>query len=198
MDEYAGTIDDEGKRLCSIIMENSMKMGTLIDDLLSFSRLSRVVLQKSEINTKEMVSSAFAELTVNEDTGRIDFQLSDICNSAGDPILIKQVWLNLLSNAIKYSSKKERAVISISCRREGNNCIFSVTDNGVGFDMAYKNKLFGVFQRLHSQKEFDGTGVGLAIVQRIILRHGGSIWANSEIGRGAEFCFSLPILQGIY
>jgi PAS domain S-box-containing protein len=193
MDEYAKKLDDEGKRLCSIIMKNSTRMGSLIDDLLSFSRLSRVVLKRSEIKTKEMVNSAFAELMVNEDSSRIDFHLSDICNSAGDPILIKQVWMNLLSNAIKYSSKNARAVIHVTSRKEGDNCIFSVKDNGVGFDMAYRNKLFGVFQRLHSQKEFDGTGVGLAIVQRIIHRHGGMVWATSDVGRGAEFSFSLPL-----
>jgi PAS domain S-box-containing protein len=193
MDEYGSQMDEEGNRLCSVIMDSSTKMGNLIDDLLSFSRLGRVVMQRIEINMKEIAGSAFDELTANENTDRIDFSLSDICNSTGDPILLKQVWINLISNAIKYSSRKERSVISINCRKDGDHFVYSISDNGVGFDMAYKDKLFGVFQRLHSLREFDGTGVGLAIVQRIIHRHGGKVWALSEVDKGAEFYFSLPI-----
>lgn len=197
VEEYSSKLDDEGKRICSVIQENSLKMGNLIDDLLSFSRLNRTELKKGLINMKDIVNSAFSELTDESSVKRIEFNLGDICNSSGDPNLLKQVWINLISNAIKYSSKKEKAIITIGCKKEEGYCVYHIKDNGVGFDMAYMDKLFGVFQRLHSQKEFDGTGVGLAIVQRIVLRHGGKVWAKGELDKGAEFYFSIPIISEI-
>ena len=197
VEEYSSKLDDEGKRICSVIQENSLKMGNLIDDLLSFSRLNRTELKKGLINMKDIVNSAFSELTDESSVKRIQFKMGDICNSSGDPNLLKQVWINLISNAIKYSSKKEKAIITIGCKKEEGYCVYHIKDNGVGFDMAYMDKLFGVFQRLHSQKEFDGTGVGLAIVQRIVLRHGGKVWAKGELDKGAEFYFSIPIISEI-
>ncbi len=197
LDDYGPLLDDEGKRVCSIIQENSLKMGTLIDDLLAFSRFSRSDMQLSFINMKSMVNSVFEEITNPALRSRIDLQIKDICDAQGDPVMIRQVWFNLLQNAIKYSSTREKAVISISCIKENGFCIYTVTDNGVGFDMKFLDKLFGVFQRLHSAKEFEGTGVGLAIVQRIIHRHGGEVWATGELDKGATFSISLPIISNV-
>jgi light-regulated signal transduction histidine kinase (bacteriophytochrome) len=167
-------------------------MGKLIDDLLAFSRIGRTEIQFSAIDMETMVQSLFHELTTHKDQERIDFHLGPLPSATGDPSLIRQVWINLLSNAVKFSSKKERAVIKVSGNLQGENAVYSVRDNGAGFDMLYLDILFGVFQRLHSAKEFEGTGVGLAIVQRIIMRHGGKIWAEGEAGKGAVFYFSLP------
>jgi PAS domain S-box-containing protein len=192
MEEYASSLDAEGKRLCSIIQENSKKMGYLIDDLLSFSRISRTEMQLQQVNMKKMVNSVCRELTDPKCDNRTEFKIGDLCDAKGDPTLLKQVWLNLLSNAVKYSSNNEESIVSISCHKENEKCIYCVKDNGVGFDMKYAGKLFGVFQRLHSSHEFEGTGVGLAIVKRIIQRHGGEVWARGELNNGAEFYFSLP------
>jgi PAS domain S-box-containing protein len=194
LEEYSPNLDEEGKRICAIIQENSHKMGILIDDLLAFSRLNRAEMQQREIPMKELVKSVFNELSYEKTVNCIEFNLGNICDSHGDAIMLKQVWINLISNAIKYSSKKEKPIIDIVCRKADGFCIYSIKDNGVGFDMTYKDKLFGVFQRLHGQREFEGTGVGLAIVQRIIHRHGGKVWATAELNSGAEFFFSLPII----
>ncbi len=195
MDDYGSRLDDEAKRICTVIMENSHKMGHLIDDLLAFSRLGRTEMQLSVVDMKTMVNSMYYELTDAISRKRIDLRIDDISSLNGDPTLLRQVWANLLSNAIKYSSKKEKAEISVSCKKEKNQCVYCIRDNGVGFDMKYADKLFGVFQRLHSTKEFEGTGVGLAIVQRIIRRHGGDVRAEGEIDKGAAFYFSLPIIN---
>ena len=142
---------------------------------------------------KSMVYSVFEEISTTDERERIKLKTGELKKSYGDPALIRQVWNNLISNAIKYSSKKRNPEISIGCRVSGKNIRYYIKDNGVGFDMTYKNKLFGVFQRLHSEKEFEGNGVGLAIVQRIIKRHGGDTWAEGETGKGATFYFSLPV-----
>jgi light-regulated signal transduction histidine kinase (bacteriophytochrome) len=195
MEDYAPRLDDEAKRVCSVIMENSQKMGHLIDDLLAFSRLSRVDMQPSVVDMQTLVNSIFYELTDAPSRERIELRIGNICDSMGDPTMLKQVWANLLSNAVKYSSRKEKAVISVTCQKKKDKCIYCIKDNGVGFDMKYVNKMFGVFQRLHSTKDFDGTGVGLAIVQRIVHRHGGEVWAEGEVDKGATFYFSLPLID---
>ena len=138
-----------------------------------------------------MANSIFFEVTSPEDQERIDFKVGPLPPTIGDPTLIRQVWINLLGNAIKFSSKKDRAVIEVMSEQQGGESVYAIRDNGAGFDMQYVDKLFGVFQRLHSTKEFEGTGVGLAIVQRIILRHGGRIWGEGAVGKGATFYFSL-------
>jgi PAS domain S-box-containing protein len=190
--DYTPLLDDEGKRICSTISENAAKMGQLIDDLLTFSRLSRTALQCSPIDMTSMVKSIFIDLTTPESRNRIDFVIGSIPPVNGDPTLIHQVWFNLLSNAIKFSSKKDKATIEVNSETNDEETIYSVRDNGVGFDMQYGDKLFGVFQRLHGIREFEGTGVGLSIVQRIIKRHGGRIWAEGKPDQGAVFFFTIP------
>jgi PAS domain S-box-containing protein len=190
-EEYQKYLDDEGKRICSVICNEAKRMGRLIDDLLAFSRIGHSAMEHMTINMEAMAFSTFYELTVHENRGRIDFSVDPLPSIIGDPVLIREVWTNLISNAIKFSSKKERAIIKINSRPSNSKVIYSVKDNGVGFDMQYADKLFGVFQRLHSEEEFEGTGVGLAIVQRLVHRHGGEIWAEAEVDKGAFFHFSI-------
>lgn len=192
VEDYEAKFDEEGKRICGIISAEARRMGQLIDDLLSFSRLGRKQMYTSRIDMRSMVESAFEELIKEEDRERIDLRIGKLPPVKGDSSLIRQVWVNLLSNAIKFSSKKERAVIEVGSKQTPEENIYFVRDNGAGFDMEYANKLFGVFQRLHGESEFEGTGVGLAIVQRIIRRHGGQVWAEGEVDRGATFYFALP------
>lgn len=191
LEDFSSTLDDEGKRVCAVISESAQRMGKLIDDLLSFSRTGKASMHLSIIDMNALVKAEFDEMLPENAGERVDLRLGDLSPALGDPTLIKQVWENLISNAIKFSSKKERANIAVASERHGNEIVYSIADNGAGFSMEYADKLFGVFQRLHSQQEFNGTGVGLAIVQRIIHRHGGTIWAKSEPGKGATFHFSL-------
>jgi PAS domain S-box-containing protein len=192
LEDYEKILDDEGKRICGIISSSAMQMGELIDDLLSFSRIGRSTMNSSSLDMKFIANSVFDELLNENEKKRIKLKIGKLYSVYGDPGLIRLVWNNLISNAIKYSSKKSVPEIVISSKQEDNNVVYSVKDNGVGFDMQYKQKLFGVFQRLHNESEFEGNGVGLAIVQRIILRHEGKVWAESEAGNGAKFYFSLP------
>lgn len=171
-------------------------MGQLIDDLLTFSRLGRKELRFTKIDMKALANSVFDELVATEDAGRIDFRVHRLPLATGDQTLVRQVWVNLLSNAIKFSSKKERAVIEVGSKHSEDDLIYYVRDTGAGFDMEYVDKLFGVFQRLHSENEFEGTGVGLAIVQQVVRRHGGHVWAEGEADKGATFYFSLPRKRG--
>ncbi|MHB8810425.1 MAG: ATP-binding protein [Desulfobulbaceae bacterium] len=191
LEEFAPRLDGEGKRICAIISESARAMGKLIDDLLAFSRAGRSALRSSAIDMTTLAQAVFKEAATPEDRGRIDFQVTPLPPAVGDPSLIHQVWLNLLANALKFTAKKQLAVIRVGAEHQGHEIVYFVRDNGAGFDMRYADKLFGVFQRLHSTKEFEGTGVGLAIVQRIIKRHGGRIWAEGEPGKGATFYFTL-------
>jgi PAS domain S-box-containing protein len=193
-EEFATQLDDEGKRLIYAVGRNAKKMEKLIDDLLSFSKLGRKEVQKSLVDMKEITESCLNDIYPD---GRYngEIKVNSLHTVMADSSLMKHVMINLLSNAIKYSSKKEMPVIEISSRKENDEIIYSVADNGVGFDMELADKLFGVFQRLHSDKEFEGTGVGLAIVQRIIQRHNGTIWAESKVDLGSTFHFSLPAIS---
>jgi PAS domain S-box-containing protein len=185
-------LDVSGLRYLNIIAESSGEMGNLIDALLTFSRLSRAELQRSKINSKYMVDHVIDTFS-DELSGRnIEINISDLPDAMGDENLINQVWVNLISNAIKYSRNKEKAVIEIGGKIENDKTIFFIRDNGAGFDMAYADKLFGVFQRLHKARDFEGVGIGLANVNRIIVRHGGTCWAESEVDKGATFFFSIP------
>ncbi len=191
LEDFAPYLDAEGKRVCGVISESARAMGRLIDDLLAFSRVGRASLQLSAIEMTTMAQSIFHEATTPEEREGIDFQVRPLPTAVGDPNLMRQVWMNLLANGVKFSAKKGQPVIEVGAEQQGREIIYFVRDNGAGFDMQYADKLFGVFQRLHSTKEFEGTGVGLAIVQRIILRHGGRIWAEGEPGKGATFYFTL-------
>ncbi len=195
VEDYAGALDAEGQRVCNVIISESQRMGKLIDDLLSFSRLSRTEMHISRIDMQTLVQTIFDELTTPESRIRIDLRMGKLLPATADVALIRQVWINLFSNALKFTSGKERSIIEVECTQIKNEITYSVRDNGAGFDMQYADKLFGVFQRLHSESEFEGTGVGLAIVQRVISRHGGRVWADGKVGQGAIFYFTLPGME---
>jgi PAS domain S-box-containing protein len=197
-EDLAGKLDPESRRVLDTIVDSSRRMGLLIDDLLAFSRLGRKPLATRAVDMQELVRGALADLQSQRGASAPDVQVQvgELPPADGDPSLLRQVWSNLLGNAIKYSSPRgEQARVFVSGERRGDLLHYSVADNGVGFDMRYADKLFGVFQRLHSQEEFEGTGVGLAIVQRIVARHGGAVAAQAEPGRGATFSFELPAVK---
>lgn len=191
-EDYGHSLDDDGKRVLDVIRSNTQNMGRLIDDLLAFSRLSRKQLEASPVDMHSLASDVFQQLQPGLSDQDIEFNLAPLPPTQGDPALIRQVFVNLLSNAAKYSRTRSQSVIEVNGYRENGDCVYYVKDNGVGFDMTYARKLFGVFQRLHSVEEFEGTGVGLAIVQRIVHRHGGRVWADAKLNQGATFFFSLP------
>jgi PAS domain S-box-containing protein len=204
LEDYGPQLPEEGQRYLQTIREGAQRMGALIDDLLTFSRLSRLPLNRRAVDTAELVRSAIQELKSPREGREIDIRVGELPSCYGDPALLKQVWLNLLSNAFKYTRQREPAVIEVGymrepvsvpengeTRKQKDENVYFVHDNGTGFDMRYAGKLFGVFQRLHRAEEFEGTGVGLAIVDRIIHRHGGRIWAEAAVDRGATFYFTL-------
>jgi PAS domain S-box-containing protein len=190
--EYTGRFGQDGDRLIDSILRNTRKMGTLIDDLLALSRVGRSKMKIVSADMQKIAAAVYQELTENRNSDIIDFELDNLQGAMCDPGLIRQVWTNLISNAIKFSAGAHDIKISVRSELDGNFIIYSVTDNGVGFDMKYSYKLFGVFERLHRADEFDGTGVGLAIVKRIITKHGGEVWADSIPGTKTKFSFSLP------
>jgi len=183
--------DSETLRQFNLIRENARTMGQLIDDLLSFSRLNRKEIINGSLDMESMVRSAWSDMTEINPDRDMRLVLNELPRGVGDQVLIKQVILNLLSNAIKFSRVRESAVVEVGAYPEEERNVYFIRDNGVGFDMQYYDKLFGVFQRLHSTEEFEGTGVGLAIVERIIHRHGGTVWAEGKVGEGATFYFTL-------
>ncbi len=192
LEDYSDGLDAEGQRLLQTICGNSQNMGRLIDDLLAFSRLGRQEMRPSVINMSELAGAVCAELQATASERKLQFDLRPLPLAHGDQAMIRQVWVNLLSNAIKFTSPREVAVLEVGADEEENDNIYYVKDNGVGFEMKYADKLFGVFERLHSDNEFVGTGVGLAFVQRIIHRHGGRVWAEGKVDEGASVYFTLP------
>ncbi len=194
MEDYAPRLDDEGRRYLGLIQENAHRMGRLIDDLLAFSRLGRQQMIKSTIDMETMTKSVFEELAAQEPGRKIKIKFTAHASPPvyGDSSMIRQVLVNLLSNAIKFTRPRENAQIEFGYLPKLGDGAYYIKDNGVGFDMRYLNKLFGVFQRLHSVAEFEGTGVGLALVNRIIARHGGRVWAEGIVDQGATFYFTLP------
>lgn len=192
MEDWRTQIDKEGLRYLGLVQENAHKMGQLIDDLLAFSRLGRQPMNLTEFDMAELAQSVFDELRAHVPERSIGFTMGRIPKGYGDRALIRQVLVNLLSNAIKFTRQQQAASITFGCRTKGNQDQFEISDNGVGFEMQYVGKLFGVFQRLHSVTEFEGTGVGLALVSRIITRHGGTARAEGRVNQGATFSFSLP------
>ncbi|MDB5024454.1 MAG: sensor hybrid histidine kinase [Mucilaginibacter sp.] len=194
-EDHVEILNEDAKRLLAEIKYNAKKMGALIDDLLSFSRLGRQAVKKQQLHTPEIVERIIAEINHSAPL-KATIKFNELPVTYADPSLIYQVWLNLISNAIKYSQKKERPEIEIGGTEAENETTFYIKDNGAGFDMRYAGRLFGVFERLHDSDEFEGTGIGLAIVQRIIARHGGSIRAEGKVDQGAVFYFTLPRIAG--
>jgi len=191
-EDYSGKFDADGIVILHSIMHNSKKMGDLIDDLLAFSRLGRKEITISEINMNTLVKSVIEEVQATDIEKKTEFNVAILPTINGDIALIRQVWINLISNSVKYSKYKPKPSIEIAAYTKDNLVVYYVKDNGAGFDMQYYDKLFGVFQRLHSQDEFEGTGIGLAIVQKIVQRHNGAVWAESKLNEGTCFYFSLP------
>ena len=190
-EDFNEKLDEKGKRMLSVIQKNAIRMNSLIGDLLEFSKLGRQELRKSEIDIEKLLKNILGEIS-NSIQHHTDIRLDRLPSICADSNLLSQVWINLISNAIKYSAKKKSPVVEIGSRIEDNEIVFYVKDNGAGFDMQYADKLFGVFQRLHKVDEFEGTGVGLALVKRIVVKHGGRVWAEAKVNEGATFYFSLP------
>jgi light-regulated signal transduction histidine kinase (bacteriophytochrome) len=191
IEDYSAALDADGLRYLGLVEKSADQMGQLIDDLLTFSQTGRQALRVQSVSTTDVVNAALTDLQAMRDNRRVNISVGELPDCEADPSLLRQVWLNLLSNALKYTRQRDLAVITIGSRRDGGTDIYFVQDNGAGFDMKYVDKLFGVFQRLHLADEYEGTGVGLALVQRIVQRHGGRVWTEAEVNRGATFYFTL-------
>jgi signal transduction histidine kinase len=186
-------LDERSRRYLGIINDSAGQMGTLIDDLLVFSRMSRMELRRSKVATVALLDEARNTFQNDLNGRRIDWKIGTLPEVEADASMLRQVWINLIGNAVKYTRQRDPAEIAVGCTGEGNGeWVFFVRDNGVGFDMKYVDKLYGVFQRLHRADEFEGTGIGLANVRRIVSRHGGRTWAEGKLNEGATFYFSLP------
>jgi two-component system sensor histidine kinase/response regulator len=194
VDDYAAQLPPDAQRLLDKVCAGATRLGMLIDDLLNFSRLSRQPLVKRTVSLASLVQEVLNELERDREGRHMEIRLGSLPNCHGDAALLKQVFTNLLSNAQKFTRKKEQALIEVGCTEGESGLQCSVRDNGAGFDMKYAHRLFGVFQRLHTADQFEGTGVGLSIVQRIIHRHGGRVWVESEPDKGTTFYFTLPPL----
>jgi two-component system sensor kinase len=192
MEDYGPRLDAEGKRYLGLIQQNAHNMGQLIDDLLAFSRLSRQQMTDIWIDMEALAGMVLKDLVAMSVERDIRFTIAPVPPAWGDSTLVRQVVVNLVSNAVKFTKNRAPAVVEFGSMLDGDDCVYYIRDNGVGFDMQYVGKLFGVFQRLHDATEFEGTGVGLALVQRIIARHGGRVWADGALDKGATFYFTLP------
>ena len=194
LEDHGPQLSNEPRRYLQLVRYHVHRMGDLIDDLLAFSSLGRQPLELRPVALTKLVSQALADLGSEQEGRQVEISFGDLPVCRGDPAMLKQVFINLLDNALKYTRKRKVAMIQVGCRDNGKQqgkCVCFVKDNGVGFDMGYADKLFDVFQRLHRAEEYEGTGVGLAIVQRIIHRHGGRVWAEAEVNQGATFYFTL-------
>jgi two-component system sensor kinase len=196
IEEYSKDLDDEGRRLLAIVRQNTEKMGELIDGLLALSRLGREKIQFTDVDMSQLAANAFEEQKAAAGKERkMEFKLAELAPAYGDKRLITQVFQNLLANAIKFTRKTASTSIDVGAYTAAGENVYYVRDNGVGFDMGHAQKLFGTFQRLHGADEFEGSGIGLATVQRIIARHGGRVWAEAKPNDGATFYFSLPVRE---
>jgi two-component system sensor kinase len=192
LEDYMDKLDEEGKRLLDVILKNTKKMGELIDDLLILSRVGRKEIETREIDMGRLAGEVFAEVKAFIPEREIQVNIKPLPPARGDSGLIHQVFFNLISNAVKFTRPGDKAIIEVGSCEDKKENIYYVKDNGIGFDIQYADKLFGAFQRLHSEKEFEGTGIGLAIVQRVIQRHDGRVWAEGKVNEGATFYFTLP------
>jgi signal transduction histidine kinase len=194
LEDHQAKLDPEAQRLLGVIDQNTRRMGQLIDDLLAFSRLSRKELASARVDMTEMANVVADELrrAEPERNGQLEVKIGTLLPAQGDRAVLRQVFSNLLQNAMKFTRAQPNARIEVGSRPDGKETVYFVKDNGAGFDPRYTDKLFGVFQRLHSNEEFEGTGVGLAIVKRIVQRHGGRVWAEGKVNEGATFYFTLP------
>ncbi|ADZ09347.1 histidine kinase [Methanobacterium lacus] len=192
IEDYEKELDEEGVRLLNVIRDNTKKMGQLIDDILLLSRAGRQEMNNSKLDMTSLAKNVYNEFQQDVSSRNIDFVVEDMPPVDADRALMTQVLTNLIGNAIKFTKKTENPRIELGYTEDEANYIYHVKDNGAGFNMKYYDKLFGLFQRLHSQEEFEGTGVGLSIVQRIISRHNGRVWGEGEVGKGATIYFSLP------
>ncbi|HXE42971.1 MAG TPA: ATP-binding protein, partial [Candidatus Baltobacteraceae bacterium] len=191
--ETEDKLDDDARTHLQTIADAAKQMGNLIDALLEFSRMGRTELRKQPVNLGQLVESAQRALRPEIQERQIEWKIGPLPDIEGDSVMLNQVIVNLISNALKYTRPRKKAVIEIGAKQSDHKIIFFIRDNGVGFDMAYSDKLFGVFQRLHPVREFEGTGIGLANVRRIVHRHGGRVWAEGALDEGATFYFSIPI-----
>lgn len=191
--EHAPQLDDEARRVLDVIVRNTRQMGVLIDDLLDFSRVVRKEPEHRQVDMVRLVKSVLEDLSLAEPERPIAFDVGPLCPAWGDQALLSHVWANLLGNAAKFSGPADQPAIEVRCTDGAGECRYTVRDNGIGFDQAYADRLFEPFQRLHPAAEFEGTGIGLAIVSRIVRRHGGRVWAESSPGNGATFGFALPV-----
>ena len=189
------SLDPDSARMLGLVRSETQRMNQLIEDLLEFSRVVRKPMNCVEVDMEALATAAFQECRAMEPDRQVELKMRPLPKVIGEAGMLRQAWVNLISNAIKFSRSREKAVVEISSSQEDGEVVFSVADNGVGFNMEYAHNLFGVFQRLHTQQEFEGTGVGLALVQRIVQRHGGRIWAQAELEKGATFRFSLPLAE---
>ena len=192
-EDYSQRLDDEGRRVLGNVNSEAKRMGQLIDDLLQFSRAGRRSMQATEVDMNTLAQSVWLDCTAQTAGRELRFNLLPLPPTQGDASMLRQVWTNLISNAVKYTRPKTVAEIEISSRADGDELVYCVKDNGVGFNPQYVGKLFNVFQRLHGESDFEGTGVGLALVQRIVRRHGGRVWAEGRLDEGATFYFALPM-----
>ncbi len=190
---YGERLDDEGRRLLQVVRDNAQRMGQLIDNLLAFSRMGRREIALQPLDMDAMVNGVADELRAAEPQRSIEFTFSPLPRARGDAAMMRQVWVNLLGNAVKFTRRRQTAHIEVGGLVEGGEVHYWVKDDGAGFDMQYADKLFGVFQRLHRQDEFEGVGVGLAIVQRILHRQNGRIWGEGKPDAGATLHFALPL-----
>jgi light-regulated signal transduction histidine kinase (bacteriophytochrome) len=186
-------VDDKGRRYMTMVLESGKRMGALIDDLLAFSRIGRAETRETMVSLEQLVKEVQNEVWHETEGRNVSWKIGPLPDLYGDRSMLKLALVNLISNAVKFTRTRSTPEIEIGCTDNGTDAIVVfVKDNGVGFDMKYVNKLFGVFQRLHKADEFEGTGIGLATVQRIIHRHGGQVWAEGQVGGGATFYVSLP------
>ncbi|MBD2179128.1 GAF domain-containing protein [Pseudanabaena sp. FACHB-1998] len=191
-EDYGDRLDSEGNRFIKVVRDNAQRMGELIDDLLNLSRLNRKEISRQSISINSMVQRILKDFDAEINNRQVEVSVDDLPDCQADSSLLTQVWINLISNAVKYTSKIANAQIKIGVQSHNQEIIYFIRDNGAGFDMQYADKLFGVFQRMHLEQEFEGTGIGLAIAQRIVQRHGGRIWAEAAVNQGATFYFTIP------